>query len=466
MPNDVQLSIDGIDVQAFIDAISDEVVILDEEGIIIAANAAWDRFCQENGGDTANCYRGVNYLDTCECAVGISSAEASIIPDGFAKTLQTGETFHCEYPCDSPTVKRWFELTANRLVRNDRPYLIVQHRNITTRYVEREAVEHAHITASAMAALVATTSDAILSYDLDGRIITWNRAAERLYGYAEAEVLGKSLELLYPPDWPKRVGYYRDEILAGRLESFEATRVSKDGTYREVWISCAPIRDVSGEVVAVSNIHRDVTEVRRAERARDLIAHEVIHRAKNMLTIVTAMLRQTARVERTQEDFIRSFEARVTSLSESTDLLVKSAWKSIDLVDLIARHLDPFVGQDDPRLIISGPSVSLQPQCVQAVGMAIHELATNSAKYGVLSQNDGQISIAWSIEPGETPMLQLSWRETSAAGDWAPQRKGFGNTVLTQMAPALLDTRSSYDISPGRVDWAITVSNAHFEPKT
>jgi len=449
---------------SFMDAMSDEVAVLDRDGFIVATNSTWNNFCRENEGDTRHFYRGTNYLDTCRGLVGGSGAEAAIIPEAFEKVLQTGETFQCEYPCNSPSVVRWFELTANRMILDGETYLLVQHRNITTRHLEREAVEQACITANAMAALIATTSDAILSYDLEGRVIIWNPAAETLYGYSADEIVGRTLETLYPPDWPRRISYYRDEIIAGRLAEFEATRVAKDGTRRDVWISCAPIRSATGEIIAISNIHRDVTESRKAEQARDLIAHEVIHRAKNMLGIVTSILRQTARVETTQEGFMKSFEGRIGSLSESTDLLVKSAWSSIDLTELVQRHLGPFVSPEGSGVTIAGPDVTLKPQCVQTIGMAVHELATNSAKYGVLGPEDGLIEIAWRIEPaGAAPVLHLSWRETSPTSQWRPQRQGFGNTVLTKLAPSLLDAETDYCIDPGKVAWTITVSSEHFD---
>jgi len=460
---DCQALIHRFDVSGFMDAMQDEVAILDGKGVIVAINKAWRRFSAENGGDVIHSFVGTNYLDICRSAEGPSSAEAKIIPDGFERTFRTGEQFRCEYPCNSPTVKRWFELTANRLVTDGESFLLVQHRNITTRHIERTDIEQAYINSNAMVALIATTTDAIVSYDLDGNIITWNRAAQKLYGYTEEEALGQSLELLYPDNWPLPVSYYRDETIAGRLENFEATRVAKDGTQREVWISCAPIRSPSGEVVAISNIHRDVTSVRNAEKARDLIAHEVIHRAKNMLSIVIAIQRQTARVEGTVEGFKRSFEARIQSLSHSTDLLVKTAWTSVSLTDLINGHLKPFVDPDDVRHSLSGPHVNLQPQCVQAVGMAFHELATNSAKYGALKQDGADIVIAWSVTPDEaSPMLHLTWRETGISTGQETGRKGFGSTVLTSLAPSMLGAQTVFDIKSDEINWTITIPSEHF----
>ena len=451
------------DVSGFMDAMQDEIAILDSTGVIIATNRAWQQFSVANGGEAASTFEGSNYLTICRSAEGPSSTEANIIPDGFERTLRTGEEFRCEYPCDSPTVKRWFELTANRLVQDDENYLLVQHRNITIRHIENDEIEQAFINSSAMVALIATTSDAILSYDLNGRIITWNRAAEQLYGYSEKEALGQSLELLYPDDWPKSVTYYRDEILAGRLERFETTRVAKNGSSHEVWISCAPIRSSDGDVVAISNIHRDVSEVRNAEKARDLIAHEVIHRAKNMLSIVVAIQRQTARVETTVQGFMRSFEGRLRSLSQSTDLLVQSAWKSVDLGELISSHLEPFVDPNDKKHTVSGLPLRLQPQCVQAIGMAFHELATNSAKYGALKQNEGWIEIKWSIAQDENgPKLLLSWHEGGIVVEQNAVRKGFGSTVLTSLAPTMINSESLFDMSAQAIIWTITIPSEHF----
>ncbi len=451
------------DILGVLNALDDEIAVLDASGHIIAANAAWEKFRVENGGNPEQCSVGSNYFAVCTLACGSSSATAGIVADGLTAVLATGETFRCEYPCDSPTEKRWFDLTVNRYLRGKESFLIVQHRNVSKRHVQREEVEQGYINSNAMAALIASTSDAVISYDLDGNIITWKPSAERLYGYEKSEILGRSLETLYPEGWPKRVASYRDEIIAGRLRDFEATRIAKDGTEREVWISCAPIRNVDGEVIAISNIHRDVTEVRNAERARDLIAREVIHRAKNMLSVVSAIQRQTARTAETLQDFNRSFGARLASLAKSTDLLVNNAWTSVSLHQLVAEHLEPFtIVEADQHILISGPDVDLQPEAVQTIGMAIHELATNSAKYGVLQQRQGRVSISWDIDRGSGE-LQFQWRETGISIDGTPSRTGFGHSVLTNYAATVLDAPVSYVVDGSGIDWDIKVPASHFQ---
>ena len=449
-------------VTEFIDALPDEFVIVDRDGVVVAANSAWKQFGAENGGAPSG-YVGTNYFDICRAADGASSMEANLIATSLEQTLRSGDPFVCEYPCDSPTVKRWFELTATRMMFEGKPFLTIQHRNVTQRHQERDALKRTAVDSNALAALVAGTSDAILTYDLEGRITSWNPAAERLYGYAGDEIIGRSLETLYPADETKRVTWYRDEIIAGRLNDFEAVRVGRDGIAREVWISCAPIRGADGDVVAISNIHRDITELRRAEKARELMSREVIHRAKNMLTIVSAVQRQTARGAATIEEFHDKFGARISALSESTDLLVAGKWENADLRALVMGHLRPFTSENDARVGLSGPDVRLMPQAVQTLGIALHELATNAMKHGALAHEDGVVQLSWALaQDTEGHALDLSWQETNLAHPPDDTAPGFGSTVLTSLAPSMLGTQARYHVTEEGVHWSIRIEPAHF----
>lgn len=449
-------------VTEFIDALPDEFVIVDSSGVVIAANSAWKQFGAENDGAPSG-YVGSNYFDICRSADGESSMEARLIAESLETTLRSGETFVCEYPCDSPTMKRWFELTATRMMFEGQPFLTIQHRNVTQRHHERDALKRTAVDSNALSALVAGTSDAILTYDLDGRITSWNPAAARLYGYASDEIVGRSLETLYPSDEKQPVTWYRDEIIAGRLDRFEAVRIARDGTPREVWISCAPIRGVDGDVVAISNIHRDISELRRAEKARELMSREVIHRAKNMLTIVSAVQRQTARTAASVDDFQAKFGARISALSKSTDLLVGGQWDDADLRELVVGHLRPFTSENDARIRLSGPEVRLMPQAVQTLGIALHELATNAMKYGALAHEGGEVELAWKLSKGtQGRALDLSWRERGLAHPPEDDVPGFGSTVLTSLAPSMLGTQALYHVAPDGVQWTISIDPEHF----
>ncbi|MGY3438054.1 MULTISPECIES: sensor histidine kinase [unclassified Marinovum] len=449
--------------RGLIEAMADEVVLVDHNGVVLAANTAWQKFCADNGGDTDSFYVGSNYFTICGTATGDCTAEAPVVNQGLQKLLRDGGEFRCEYPCDSITEKRWFELTAARMPWGGAHALLIQHRNITARHREIEDIERASLDEGVLSALVATTRDAILTYDLDGKILTWNPAARSLYKYTDKEVIGRSLEILYPEGWPKRVSDYRDEIIAGTLKSFEATRVGKDGTERMVWVTCAPIRAASGEIIAISNIHRDVTELRRAEEARDIITKEVIHRAKNMLAIVSSIQRQTARNATTMEEFNEKFGNRISALSDTTDLLVQGNWTTVGLDKLVNRHLSPFVHHIGQSVRIGGPSVELLPQAVQTIGMSLHELATNSAKYGALRGESGVIDVTWQVHTeGGAPRLRFEWLESGIKFEAQTKSAGFGHTVLTSLARSMLGAEVAFEPVSNAVRWMLDVPHEHF----
>ncbi len=456
-------STDFFDFTDFFDALSDEIVIINAEGVIVAANAAWKDFCSDNGGEVKSSYVGRNYYDVCASSVGASSTEASIVPDGLRTVIASGTPFRCEYPCNSPTVKRWFELTASRLLHDGQTFAVVQHRNITTRHVERHDVEDAFVQSELLAALFTATSDAVLSYDLDGRINTWNRAAEALYGYSPEEAIGQSLELLYPPNWPKRVEQYRDEIIAGKLTNFEAIRIAKDGQECHVWVSCAPVRGPHGDIVAISNIHRDVTGQRKAEKSRKIIAQEATHRAKNILAVVVSIQRQTAKSATSLEEYGKTFGERIQSLSASTNLLVSKDWTTVRLSDLVKAQLKPFLDESIANTNIHGPDVVLQPQAVQMIGMALHELSTNSAKYGAMKTKGGKIDFGWEVcDTANASALVCVWRETGIICKPSQVNPGFGNQVLTSLAKSMLDAEVNYTFSEDSLVWNATIPAEHF----
>lgn len=443
-----------------IEAMTDEVVILDATGKIVAVNMAWKLFCEENGGDAGTHYVGANYFDICEAAAMGAVVQAETVLEGLRQALKTGTSFEGEYPCDGPGVRRWFQLNANRLTIQGAPCLLLQHRNVTTRRMAHDDIERAHVQAETFAALVATTGEAILTYDMEGRIISWNPAAERLYGYTEEEALGQSVELLYPPEWPTRVLEYRDQIMAGKLRQFNAVRVAKDGTERHVTIACTPIRTLSGDIVSISNIHHDVTATRKAEEVRDLVSREVIHRAKNMLSLVTAMQRQTASSAASLAEFNKSFGARIQALARSTDLLVDGGWSSVDLAELVRAQLDPFLHLQAKAVDVDGPSVALGPQALQLIGMALHELATNSTKYGVMSDGCGDIQCHWSHT--EKGGLRFQWIETGITFDpSAKKATGFGSKVLSVLAPAMVNGAAETVTSENALTWTVTIPAAH-----
>ncbi|WP_181366564.1 sensor histidine kinase [Albidovulum aquaemixtae] len=151
-------------------------------------------------------------------------------------------------------------------------FALVLHRNVSAEKRHEIEATHAEQNAKNLAAIVATMPDAVVGLDLEGHITSWNEAAQKLYGYDRSEVIGRSVEFLFPPDSSKSVGDHIADIVSNGLRNFEVVRQTKTGQRRRIEITAAPIRSVSGEIIGVSNVNRDVTEQRRSEqRLRDVL---------------------------------------------------------------------------------------------------------------------------------------------------------------------------------------------------
>ncbi|NNE40287.1 MAG: PAS domain-containing protein [Marinicaulis sp.] len=248
------------------DALPDAAAIISADGVIRHVNRAWCNFSRENNGDQSTYYLGVNYFAVCDMSAGKNSKEASAARKGLNSVFSGSNEFRTEYPCHSPSEKRWFELVATPLRIDDQRLALILHRNITTQKLQANEAIEAEQSVKNLAAIVATMPDAVVAFDLSGRITNWNQAAANLYGYERNEVIGKSMEIIYPPDWPQSVGEYIEDIVANGRRRFEVERQTKTGQRRIIDVTAAPFYSVKGEIVGVSNINRDITEENRLQR--------------------------------------------------------------------------------------------------------------------------------------------------------------------------------------------------------
>lgn len=239
----------------------------------------------------------------------------------------------------------------------------------------------------------------------------------------------------------KRIRQMRRQV--GAYE-FEFRIVRPDGAVR--WIldrgeSAGPV-DATGLVSRMTGTFLDITERKQVEERNKMLLREVNHRSKNLLTVIAVIARRTQ--AGTVAEFVKGFTARISGLAANQDLLVASEWRGAELRELAVAHLSPFCGDVATRVRIEGPPVLLGPEAAQNIGMALHELATNAAKYGALSSNAGRIAIVWSIERGR---FQLEWSERGGPPVALPDRKGFGAVVLTTLVSTALagETSLSYD---------------------
>jgi two-component sensor histidine kinase len=188
---------------------------------------------------------------------------------------------------------------------------------------------------------------------------------------------------------------------------------------------------------------------------------EISHRAKNMLSVVHSIAQQTA--TRKPKDFIESFSQRIQALSASQDLLVRNEWNGVEIDDLVCAHLAPFADFVGPRIAVHGPKLRLTAASAQAIGLVLHELATNAGKYGAFSTDRGRVNVCWAIE-GDT--FTLSWTERDGPPVAAPERRGFGTMVMEGMAEHSVDGTVDLDYAPSGLTWRLTCPAANaLEPR-
>ncbi len=172
----------------------------------------------------------------------------------------------------------------------------------------------------------------------------------------------------------------------------------------------------------------DLSERQRHEEHVRMLMGEVNHRAKNMLSIVQAIARQT--IVSSPQEFMDRFSQRLQSLSANQDLLISNDWRGIDVDQLVRSQISPFQDRFGARVSIDGPRLRLVPGAAQGIGMAIHELATNALKYGALSNETGRVSITWACDDG---IFSMRWVESGGPAVVEPQRRGFGSIVTSGM---------------------------------
>ncbi|QND55670.1 PAS domain S-box protein [Mesorhizobium huakuii] len=326
-----------------------------------------------------------------------------------------------------------------------------------------------------LAAIVDSSFDAIISKDLNSIITSWNMAAERMFGYSAEEAVGQSILMLIPDHLKSEETEIIGRVRAGeRVASYETTRRRKDGALIAVSLTVSPIKNADGKIVGASKIARDISAAKESERRIRLLMREVNHRVKNQFAVILSMVRETSKRSSDPREFEELIRARIMALSRSHDLLVTSEWAGASLFDLIQEHLKPF-GREE-QILLSGPVLTLQSNAVQNLGMAFHELGTNSSKYGALGSEDGRVEITWTINSGAQGAgvktagaqgsgvsggreFQLLWNETSTPHPAEQRdettRQGFGTVVLKRVAPQSLGGSAELERSPGRLNWRL-----------
>ena len=408
-----------------------------------------------------------------------------------------------------------------------------------------------------LAAIVESADEAIASKTLDGVVTSWNPAAEKLFGYAADEIIGRHISILAAPGRENEMPQILERIRRGeKIDHYETVRRRKDGRLINISLTVSPIRDEAGQLIGASKIARDITEVRRAEEAlriseerfrnlanavpdmvwtadpggtitfandrwfefcgitpeqnaqgwpelvlhpddrerctgewtralregtpyeievrnrrhdgeyrwfltraapvrdaegritawygsttdihdrkqaevrQQILAAELSHRVKNLLTIIGVLAERTGDTATSVEQFLETFRGRIQALSSAQSALIANQWHAASLTALVQAALEPYL-VDGGRIQLDVEDLPIRSDLALTLTLALHELATNAVKYGALSSGTGQVRLTARVEPADNGReFSLVWDEGGGPPVQPPKRTGFGTTLL------------------------------------
>ncbi len=299
--------------------------------------------------------------------------------------------------------------------------------------------KHGDVAAQRLAAIVESSDDAILTKDLNGIITTWNKGAERIFGYTASEIIGKPVLVLIPEEHHPEEPVIMAKIRKGeRIDHFETIRRRKDGSVFDISLTISPVKGPDGKITGASKVARDISEHKRTMQQRELLLREMNHRVKNLFALAGGVVALSARSAATPKELAQTVGERLRALARAHDLTMAapgldSIGQSAMLQALIGTIVSPYDHKKDDgvsRVAITGADVRITGEAVTSLALLLHEFTTNAAKYGALSVPTGSIEIAISESADK---VLLTWKELGGPRiDRQIDSEGFGS-VLARM---------------------------------
>jgi PAS domain S-box-containing protein len=325
--------------------------------------------------------------------------------------------------------------------------------NVTLAERVAERTQALRSNAALLRAVTDNASVGLARFDGEHRYLFANPAYRRIFnlpqdisGEPASEVLGEA---------------YREHVALALEQAFAGERTAGELTLPGYSQGSAPCHysvvyspeHEGDEIVSVVVAMFDITDRKRSEEHIRLLLAEINHRAKNTLSLVSSIAHHTTAYSR--EDYFARFSDRIHALAASHDLLARNEWRSIPIAALVRAHLAHFQDLLDKRIVLGGAPLELSIACAQTLGMVLHELSTNAAKYGALANDAGRIEIVWRVD-WDNELFAMSWSEHGVERISLPKEHGFGTTVVKKMAELSLGGDVTLDFAPGGLRWHLT----------
>jgi PAS domain S-box-containing protein len=279
-------------------------------------------------------------------------------------------------------------------------------------------------------------------WDVQAAVCHWDEGQYGIFGVDPEtfKISRANLQaLVEPEDWLRLFEAY-SLVLKGESTTQQEIRIRRpNGDLRWCVVSATASFDEAGRLARMVGVTVDITERKLAEEKQTLLTREVDHRARNALAIVQSIVRLTK--ASTTQAYVEAIEGRIKALSRVHSLLSQYRWEGADLGRLLEDELAPFQ-TSAMHVTTSGPSISLRPPAAQALALALHELATNAAKYGALASGTGKLHVKWEVARDD---IVVHWSETGAHSIVKPQIQGFGTKVIKSGVEQQLGGKVSMD---------------------
>jgi PAS domain S-box-containing protein len=421
--------------QRALHAMPAHIAVVDSTGRITLVNHAWSSFVCENGGKSTSVAVGANYLDFCR------GPEAVLVLRGVSAVLDgSRQCFTVDYPCHSPTERRWFRMTVVPIDPDQRCGALISHENIT---LQKQAEAASQASANRLYALFENAAVGMAEVALDGAWLRVNSPLARITGYSKDALLAKTFHELTHPDDRDADAPHLEIMRTGATDSYnlEKRYIRQDQSTVWVNVTLSCVRDVDGVVDHLIAVVEDISKRKSAEERQQMLMQELAHRGMNLLAVVQSIAGRSLTGDRSLTEAKSVFIGRLQALSQTFSSLTTEAFEGAPLEAMVKRELASFAG----RARLEGPNVMLTPRIAQTFALVVHELATNAVKYGSLSVPDGEVHIKWEITGCDASSQQdavnmpaqrfkLEWRETGGPPATTPKRRGFGTTLVSQVA--------------------------------
>jgi PAS domain S-box-containing protein len=295
-------------------------------------------------------------------------------------------------------------------------------------------------------------------------VYTW--ISKGAFGFPTQAIIGRSDDDLMPQRFRAAVKHLKREVMETGETARTELSVQEADIERWYSLTIEPMRGAAEQIIGIIGGAVDITDRKEHETRIHLLMRELNHRSRNLLAVIQAIARQSAATSTTSADFLERFSARLQSLAESHDLLVRDSWRGSSMPEIVRSQLGHYSDLIGSQIEVAGEAMRVRPDAAQHIGMALHELATNAAKYGALSTEAGRVQIRWSIDADESGdrRCRLSWRESGGPPVEPPTRRGFGTVVIERTVAQALDGKVTIDYASSGLTWLLDFPATYLVP--